>query len=698
MKEKRLRAHQIKRRHHSKKKKNVDEMKSKEIYADAEHEKEDAEEIEVKVTLCSGSSSSESIPASPSISSLASGGSSSTHSNAGKVPYRAPSKQEQHKIILDEIPSQILSADVAKKPNRPLKDTNAHPICSIRPQADHNQPLFKCNCCSNVFQLSCMNLPRNCHLYRFLQQYQKCHHKQHFQRIVDITNIHPSQQPYICPNCDIQGSSQYLMEYLEPFHTKRPPQKTETLKCSEIQLSRISQILQLYSLEIEASHIQTNTDEHCKDLTNRPKLQKRLFHKSIYVPDVIQENNSSKRHSVSSTSSSNLFDSNHANDQLQYKAIPSVLVGQPIQMYCPIDNIYHLGRIIDWRIKGENDHEQKFTKTSQNDQVELMKYEFLARFRSGSDGRNVALHQWIRLEDHAIMVGISLIWIRLLQVIENDEDNDDDNLNTTVSEGIKKNETEKDSPKIKPAAKVKETWRPAQIMLRSGLEMSVIENQMKSEQTNQLKNRENTRTNKLFAFAFFIGKEEKNAPRHAMINLMSSNMIRFHPPTEASKYLFCKTSVQNNNLHQTISTDLSFHNDQSLAFSISMACVENEEQILNRQSLNLPINTQDYFKNGLDGPFFKNNKNKCKPAQSPKVPLQSYNTAATSSSLPSLVSDSNSFAENERNIGLKKRIQATISKTKRVDERVGIEEIQEDEDNSMFETESEEDSSYDGTQ
>jgi len=90
---------------------------------------------------------------------------------------------------------------------------------------------------------------------------------------------------------------------------------------------------------------------------------------------------------------------------------PGMLVGRPVLLYCSVDNYYHRGRIVDWRMGGWPNEKSKAPKTGK-DADSLQGVEFLVRFRPGLDGRKVPVHQWIYPEEHAVAVGLSVVWAK----------------------------------------------------------------------------------------------------------------------------------------------------------------------------------------------------------------------------------------------------------------------------------------------
>ena len=82
---------------------------------------------------------------------------------------------------------------------------------------------------------------------------------------------------------------------------------------------------------------------------------------------------------------------------------PEALVGKILQLFCPLDQGYHIGRILDWRLASH--HRAPFFG-----QDRIASSEFLVRWVQKKDGR--ILHWWIVLEEHAVAVGIALVYAK----------------------------------------------------------------------------------------------------------------------------------------------------------------------------------------------------------------------------------------------------------------------------------------------
>jgi hypothetical protein len=104
----------------------------------------------------------------------------------------------------------------------------------------------------------------------------------------------------------------------------------------------------------------------------------------------------------------------------------SDLIGMPLKLYCPIDDQYHTGRILIAQrpipavyddvdeFNSQNSH-NKSDKKGTKQPIIPTDIECLVRFGSGKDYRKTTLTQWIRLEEHSVLVASQCLWGRMDQ-------------------------------------------------------------------------------------------------------------------------------------------------------------------------------------------------------------------------------------------------------------------------------------------
>eukprot|EP00956_Cyclotella_meneghiniana_P008507 scaffold11526_cov69-Cyclotella_meneghiniana.AAC.1 len=102
--------------------------------------------------------------------------------------------------------------------------------------------------------------------------------------------------------------------------------------------------------------------------------------------------------------------------KLHDKLDPTYVVGMSIMLYNPVDNSYHSGRIIDCKTNAPTNIDNSDICTYSNIRrlldSDISTTMYLVRFREGMDGRKVAIHQWVYLEEHSVRVGGEVCWAR----------------------------------------------------------------------------------------------------------------------------------------------------------------------------------------------------------------------------------------------------------------------------------------------
>jgi len=132
--------------------------------------------------------------------------------------------------------------------------------------------------------------------------------------------------------------------------------------------------------------------------------------------------------------------SNEASQIRPQQVGQEILVGKIVKVYCTTDYEYHTGRIIDWRSAVAPGVDPKIARRQFHGTGGIASTEFLVRFASGMDGRKKTLLQWIVLEEHSCAVSSIVVMA------------------------------------LRDKGRGMNGWRPAQIMLRSCLELVPIRN------------------------------------------------------------------------------------------------------------------------------------------------------------------------------------------------------------------------------
>ena len=237
-------------------------------------------------------------------------------------------------------------------------------------------------------------------------------------------------------------------------------------------------------------------------------------------------------------------------DHKNYSYGVEFLVGKPVRLYCPIGNSYHVGRIIDWRratnfLPNFQDLETAATTSISENKLlfygegDIASTEFLVRFLSGMNGRKKILYQWMILEEHSLAVGTSVIWGQIGNF------------------------------------KGMQGWKPAQILLRTSLELVPIAKHQNTKTDDDEKD--------IFAFTMFFGGQF-----YALLSLRKEATdflsVRFHTQTSISSI---GASSENTNVANTTSTKNAKNLDVS--YAVAMAKAEIEEQKRVRYWHKLPL-------------------------------------------------------------------------------------------------------------
>ena len=160
----------------------------------------------------------------------------------------------------------------------------------------------------------------------------------------------------------------------------------------------------------------------------------------------------------------------------------------PIRLFNPIDNSYHTGRILDYKVNApfkvdepisgpkQSGPSSKFPVPNISDLVdlEISRTLFFVRFRQGIQGRRIAVHQWIYLEEHAVAIGGEICWGK----IGNDKYNANERKEISHDHEDNLNMITQD---------VASLYRPCQMIFRSLLEMIPVQNLNSSTSCNYRK-------------------------------------------------------------------------------------------------------------------------------------------------------------------------------------------------------------------
>lgn len=207
----------------------------------------------------------------------------------------------------------------------------------------------------------------------------------------------------------------------------------------------------------------------------------------------------------------------------------SMFIGRPVRLYCPLDDNYHSGRIVDYRpiptnlfkqphkstttgadkapsftttltsvadipLSGERATSRKLAKVLSGSMPYLLRFpdltgkvyypnddffanrvEFLVRFVPGShEYRKTPLHTWIRLEEHSMAVGTHMIWGKFSSPT-NTPATPAETGTTSSSDAPTPMETEEDGETNGGVGKLESSsWQPSILFLRTTRELMPV--------------------------------------------------------------------------------------------------------------------------------------------------------------------------------------------------------------------------------
>ena len=95
----------------------------------------------------------------------------------------------------------------------------------------------------------------------------------------------------------------------------------------------------------------------------------------------------------------------------KYQPSPRLLLGKPIRLFIDELNV-HRGRIVNFRLTKDAVKRKFKDENAKTIECLLEHYEFLVRFPAGCDYRKSPTEAWLLLEEHNLMVGTNLVYVR----------------------------------------------------------------------------------------------------------------------------------------------------------------------------------------------------------------------------------------------------------------------------------------------
>ena len=197
---------------------------------------------------------------------------------------------------------------------------------------------------------------------------------------------------------------------------------------------------------------------------------------------------------------------------------------------------------------------------------EIGRIQYLVRFRSGREGRKSTVHQWIFLEEHPVMVGVAVVWAN----VDRNGSVQDSNLSAP-------HPTAGPNRARLMRKEIKSNFRPAQIFVRSALEMVPVR---------EIIPRSSEANDSMRALALFFGRESHqsvlrlnaksckdafNCSKRGETGNLNENRASSHVDWAACDFVNPPQKLKS--FLQT----LQYH-DEPLGFAIAIACMEKEEE------------------------------------------------------------------------------------------------------------------------
>ncbi|KAK1747944.1 hypothetical protein QTG54_001907 [Skeletonema marinoi] len=440
-------------------------------------------------------------------SSCSSASSTQKYNGSGGDDYTKTSSEKRASFTTDSADTSIVSKATSAGKSTKLDKKGTCPKClrDVRSNngdhelAEPNNPIVTCaikGCDAPRYHLACTGIPAGCDVYNHavISNTAEGSLKSNMIGVKDkmpwwcqvsdtasyFANRHKplvrewplQRQSFICPSCDVEGTSRYLLEYFEKFQAMKKNFYAEYLggfkKNSEERRSRADESVDSRTGQSFLWHLMK---DNCGDREimswNTSEIQLGVMSNVLaYLSKEVQQQRKEDHMRREKRQKS------------KFKLDPSYLVGMPIRLFNPIENFYHSGRIIDYKLNApyEVDRLLSETKPSASDasfpepdmntlvDEKIARTIFLVRFRHGCEGRKTSVHQWIYLEEHAVTVGGEICWAK----IQSDCDNTGDYGSEEKTESSDRNSDVEDK-------RFKSPYRPVQISFRSLLEMLPVE-------------------------------------------------------------------------------------------------------------------------------------------------------------------------------------------------------------------------------
>eukprot|EP00581_Thalassiosira_minuscula_P018607 CAMPEP_0183733886 /NCGR_PEP_ID=MMETSP0737-20130205/42307_1 /TAXON_ID=385413 /ORGANISM="Thalassiosira miniscula, Strain CCMP1093" /LENGTH=867 /DNA_ID=CAMNT_0025967247 /DNA_START=14 /DNA_END=2617 /DNA_ORIENTATION=+ len=437
--------------------------------------------------------------------------------------------------------------------------------------------------------------------------------KQRSQRSLQNDENWPtSTLSFMCPSCDVEGTSRYLSEYFERFHMMKASFYKEYLRGSKMngtynRLDAAEECVETRTGEAFLWHLMKN---NLQEYESKRHIRGENEKKFEWNPSEIKLKSLARVLTFLSKQLQHQqmrqLKRRQKRQKNKFQLDPSYLVGMPIRLFNPIDNSYHSGRIMDHKVNAPYKVDQpisnlkvapsesdSFPNIGQLTDEKICSTLFLIRFRHGVEGRKVTVHQWIYLEEHAITVGGEICWAKVGDHFGSTKagdmiEKDNNNTHKVQNSGSGTHAVLKSNAKLQ-AQKYFSQYRPVQILFRSMLEMIPLHNLNPPIKMPGVGGEmSQTDSSCLNVLASGFGQAFSHV-RLALgkngINPMKAKQLAMH---ETQKSIFDETAETTTPVAIPLTSsnplwiDQSLHraqlSDEDVALGLAMACMEKEEE------------------------------------------------------------------------------------------------------------------------
>ena len=230
----------------------------------------------------------------------------------------------------------------------------------------------------------------------------RCGREYHKECCIPPFNSIPDESdiPWYCYDCCKDGTTSLLQKYLDNIDKER---------------------VEYYS-DIVRSHDETKFVEYRIQQVLNAKSNTYVKRKVVYTSPESELFIGAMIHSLALCDSTKLARTRGGNERRE-SLTPDEYIGKPIRLHVHdrYHDMYHTGRIVAYRSATAEfswgNYQQSSPPSTKAATVDESlrgntSKEYLIRFPAGKDNRKSTYYHWIRLEEHSLSIGTSLVWAR----------------------------------------------------------------------------------------------------------------------------------------------------------------------------------------------------------------------------------------------------------------------------------------------